>query len=59
MAATTQGTALTDDGSGDVAFGQKQIDAYAYSPGDLFPCDAEEAARLIAAGFALPVEAAA
>jgi HK97 family phage major capsid protein len=30
-AATTQGTTLTDDGSGDVVFGQKQLDAFAYA----------------------------
>jgi len=28
---TTQGTTLTDDGSGDVVFGQKQLDAFSYS----------------------------
>lgn len=30
-AATTQGTTLTDDGSGDVTFGQKSLSAYAYA----------------------------
>ncbi|MCZ4341524.1 phage major capsid protein [Sphingomonadaceae bacterium G21617-S1] len=30
-AATTQGTTLTDDGSGDVVFAQKQLDAYAFA----------------------------
>lgn len=30
-AATTQGTTLPDDGSGDVVFGQKQLDAFAFS----------------------------
>lgn len=30
-AATTQGTTLTDDGSGDPAFGQKQLDAYSFA----------------------------
>lgn len=30
-AATTQGTTLTDDGSGDVTFGQKSLGAYAYA----------------------------
>jgi HK97 family phage major capsid protein len=30
-AATTQGTTLTDDGSGDVTFGQKQIDAWSFA----------------------------
>lgn len=31
VAATTQGTTLTDDGSGDVTFGQKSLSAYAYA----------------------------
>lgn len=31
MASTTQGATLTDDGSGDVAFGQKQVDAFSYA----------------------------
>lgn len=30
-AATTQGTTLTDDGSGDVVFGQRQLDAFAFA----------------------------
>lgn len=30
-AATTQGSTLPDDGSGDVVFGQKQLDAFAYA----------------------------
>lgn len=30
-AATTQGTTLTDDGTGDPAFGQKQLDAYSFA----------------------------
>ena len=30
-AATTQGTTLTDDGSGDVVFGQRQLDAFSYA----------------------------
>lgn len=30
-AATTQGTTLTDDGTGDPAFGQKQLDAFSFA----------------------------
>jgi len=30
-AASTQGVALTDDGSGDVVFGQKQLDAFSFA----------------------------
>lgn len=30
-AATTQGVTLTDDGSGDVTFGQKQLDAFSFA----------------------------
>lgn len=30
-AATTQGTTLTDDGTGDVTFGQKQLDAFSFA----------------------------
>lgn len=30
-AATTQGVALTDDGSGDVVFGQRQLDGFSYA----------------------------